>query len=268
MEYPSVLIGIPVKDAKLWLPKCLESLNKLEYPSNKIRVVFIYGKSKDHTLDIIRRYKKESKFTVEAYRENPMNIPKIPISAAFIAPIYRDYQELIEEDYFCLLDSDIIKFDPILLKRLVSLDVDLVAPYVWIIDRNPRVFFDTYCFRYKKYHFHPLYPPGINSNELLEIDSVGSCYVVKAEVFKKGEYRNPHPHIQFCNSIKKLGYKLYIDPKSHVYHYDLEKAGIYHFPIEVYLGKPIKPQVFIDYNNNIKNNDEVSQELKKIRKSV
>jgi len=266
MKYPSVLVGIPVKNSELWLAKCLESLEKLDYPSNKIRVIFLYGESRDRTLNIIKVYSSKSKYTVEAYRETPMNIPKIPVSAAFIAPIYKDYQELIEEDYFWLLDSDIIKFDPVLLKRLVSLDVDVVAPYVWIIDRDPRIFFDIYCFRYKGYHFHPINPPGINNNQLLEIDSVGSCYVVKAEVFKKGVYKNPHPHLQFCNSIRNLGYKVYIDPKSHVYHYDLEKAGIFHLPIEVYLGKPMKPQLFIDSNNNVKNSDEISKELSRIKK--
>jgi len=248
---PSVMIGIPIKNAQIFLPKFLTALDRLTYPNIK-RIIFNYGISKDKTLDIIKTYvkKKRLKAKIEIYSEPSMNIPNIPVSGAFIADIYKDFQELITEDYFLLLDTDIADIPNDYIERLLSYNKSIIAPYVWV-SRTPKIFYDTYIFRYKGCRFHPYYPPGLD-RDIIEVDSVGTTYLVKRDIFLKGQYNNPHPHLNFCSSLRKQGIKIYATSQVEVWHEDLERLGIGHMPVEYYFNKPVQYIPFIDNSGRVR----------------
>jgi len=204
----SVMIGTPVKNASIWLKDWIKMVESLTYKHK--RIVLSYGESSDETLQILKEWKKNSNLEIEVYKEPAMLIPSIPVSGALIAPVYRDFQTLISEDYFLLLDCDVVEAPKNLIEALLKHKVDLVAPCVWIKGR-PNWFYDTYAFRLNGYRFHPFNPPCKGKKELLQVDSVGTCYLATSKCFLDGEFSNPHPHIQFCNSIRKKGYKIFVD---------------------------------------------------------
>jgi len=257
----SVMVGVPVKDSAIWLPRFLEQLEKLEDVS---RVVFSYGLSRDHTIILLHQYANETKHPMEIILEPAM---PGPLSAAEIAPVYKDFQEILGEDgweeetHFLLLDADVMEVPADLIQRLMAHDKDIIAPFVWVDRSNPRQFFDVHCFRLYGYRFHPFSPPDPNDGKPFELDSVGSCYLTKYEPFKLVDYDNPHPHIRFCENAIKEGYEVWADPGTEVMHLDTMKVGIKKTPIEVMRGQPFTPPDYIKKDGTIVDNDHIAYAL-------
>ena len=227
----SVLVGVPVKESAIWLPRFLYQLDKL---SDVSRVVFSYGRSRDPTLDLLRRWEAETAHPTEIIRELDMSA----LSAAEIAPVYKDFQAILgekgwrEETHFLLMDADIMEVPPDLIQRLKVQNKDIIAPFVWTDRAIPRQFYDAHCFRLYGYRFHPFSPPDPYDGKPFEVDSVGSCYLVEHDVFKLIEYDNPHPHVQFCDNALDEGYEVWADPSIEILHLDPQKVGITKTPLE------------------------------------
>ncbi len=58
---PKVTFIIPVKNEERFLEPCIKSLLSLDYPKDKVEIVFAEGKSTDNTRVIIERYTKKNK---------------------------------------------------------------------------------------------------------------------------------------------------------------------------------------------------------------
>lgn len=257
----STMVGVPIKNAAVWLPRFLTQLEKLEDVS---RVVFIYGESRDPTLSMLRRWENETKHSTEIIAE-----PAMPeaLSAAEIAPIYKDFQSILgekgwrEETHFLLLDADIMDVPPDLIPLLKRQDKDIIAPFVYVDRAIPKQFFDVYCFRLYGYRFHPFLPPNPNDGEVFEVDSVGSCYLVEHDVFKLTDYENPHPHIQFCENALDEGYEVWADPSIEILHIDPMKVGIQKTPIELMRGQDYDPPPYIKKGGSLVPDEEIGKDL-------
>jgi len=215
----STLVGTPVKNAGLWLPKFLEELEKLRGVS---RTVFIYGESNDQTLDILNQWADTSRHEVEIFREPPLEAP----TAHQLGPLYQDFQDAMtsgDETHFLLIDADITRFPADLIYRLRKHGKDIIAPYVWVNGHVPPRFFDTYCFRYKGYRFHPFNPP--DPGQPFKVDSIGSCYLAKRDAFAFTPYGD-RPHRSFCQNAREMGFEVWADPTTKIYHVFLEALGI------------------------------------------
>jgi len=216
----STLVGVPVKNGGFWLPKFLTDLEQLEDVS---RVVFLYGKSDDSTLAILKDYKVGSKHKISIYNEPPL---QKAYSAHQIGKIYEDFQELLQngkESHFLLIDCDITSFPPDLITRLKKHDKDIIAPYVWTHGHVPDKFFDIYCFRVDGCRFHPFNPP--QPDKPMQVQSVGSCYLAKRAAFAFTPYGN-RPHISFCAKAMEMGFEVWADPTTKIYHVFVEQLGL------------------------------------------
>ena len=257
----SVLVGVPVKESAVWLPRFLEQIEKLEDVS---RVVFSYGNSRDPTLQFLKEWESETKHSTEIIHEPAM--PR-PLSAAEIAPVYKDFQDIIgekgwrDETHFLLIDADVMDVPADLIQRLMRHDKDIIAPFVWVDRAFPRQFFDVHCFRLYGYRFHPFLPPDPEDGKPFEVDSVGSCYLAKYEVFKLIEYENPHPHMRFCENALDEGYEVWADPGTEILHLDTMKVGVAKSPLEVLRGKKFDPPPFIKKDGSIIANEDFDKEL-------
>lgn len=257
----SVMVGVPIKDSAVWLPRFLTQLEKLEDVS---RVIFSYGRSRDPSLHLLQQYENHTKHPTEIIDEPAMSGP---LSAAEIAPVYKDFQDVIgekgweEETHFLLLDADIMEVPDDLIQRLKAHDKDIIAPFVWVDRANPRQFYDVHCFRIYEHRFHPFSPPDPNNGKPFELDSVGSCYLVKYEPFKLLEYDNPHPHIRFCENAMKEGYEVWADPGTEVLHLDTVKIGVKKTPIEMLRGLPFDPPDYLKKDGTIANDEQIAQDL-------
>lgn len=234
------MVAVKVKEAAMWLPRFLSLVEQLEDPVG--RVIFIYGDSVDASLRMLQHYKQTSRHKVEVYHE-----PYLPVACRtnyMLAAVKRDIQQLLrqgDEDYYLSFDPDLVQFPPDLISQLQKSGYDVVAPMVWIEKREVPTFFDTYMFRKDGCMFHLFRPPGLNATEPIPIDSFGNvCGLRKREAELAGKYNNPYPNIPFCKSLKEQGFTIYLDPRVHVYHCDLEYFGIMHHPIN-------HPYSFVDY---------------------
>ena len=253
----SVLVGVPIKNAAIWLPRFLEQLDKL---SDVSRVVFICGPCRDDTYPQLWRWGNDTRHPVEIFDEpTGMNA----LSAAQIGAVYKDFQDLMREDedetHFLLIDSDIMDVPPDLIQLLKRQDKDIVAPYVWVDRANPPQFFDVDCFRLNGFRFHPFLPP--DPGKSLMVDSVGSCYLAKREPFLACEYGNPHPHMIFCGHAIEAGYEVWADPRIKIQHLDSRRVGVVKTPLEILQGKPHNPPPFIKKDGSVVTNEEFVKEL-------
>jgi len=60
-DYPKVSFIIPVLNEEKTIKRCLDSIFDLDYPSEKIEIIFAIGPSSDKTNDIIYEYQKKHK---------------------------------------------------------------------------------------------------------------------------------------------------------------------------------------------------------------
>jgi len=240
----SIMIGTMIRNSGLWLPRYWEMIKKLDYPPDKIRIVFIYGISTDYTLKIAKKIFKEKHCKVEIYKEQ-FNLPMKQGGAQLAELAYKDWQELLEEDYFLLMDSDVIKTPSNLIKDLQKVDADIVAPYPW--SEKHRHFYDSWIFRINNVRFDPKDPPGKGLSYPIEVDSVGTCFLATNEVFKEIEITNPYPNLTLCLDAKKRGFRVAACPYIEVFHVDVEKLGIVHHPLPPKFGG-YPQQGFVDSN--------------------
>ena len=68
-NYPKVSFIIPVLNEEKTIKRCLDSIFDLDYPSDKIEILFAVGPSKDKTNDIIYDYQKKHKIHKEIHQE-------------------------------------------------------------------------------------------------------------------------------------------------------------------------------------------------------
>lgn len=215
----------PVKNACMWLSKFLSELDKV---NGLGRVIISYGDSFDGTIDILKKWTKETSLEVDIYHD-PANLKAM--SSAGIGILYRDYQKIIAETSSCshilLPDSDLLKMPKTLVETLLKHNKDIIAPYpyVYLHDKPCRLFYDVHIFRKDGYRFHPLRPPR-NNGQLIKLDSVGTCFLVKRKPFLDTPYGDPYPHMKFCNESREKGYEVWADPSTVVWHLDIPRLGL------------------------------------------
>lgn len=241
-ELPTVMAGVMVKNSAKWLPMFFEQVEGLSYPSDKLRIVFEYGISNDGTLELLKEYKSKSKFKVEVYQEPQDDELKFG-KAQCAAAIYKDFQKLIEEDYFLLLDSDLVKIPSNLIQELLKVDADVVAPYTY--SENHRHFYDSWIFRISNIRFSPDNPPGKGLKYPIRVGSCGCCFLATKEVWTTTDIINPYPNMTFCYNAGRRGYLIAGVPYVECIHLDLEKMGIIHMPLEQKYGGYPSSEAFL-----------------------
>jgi len=228
----SVLVGVPVKDAAIWLGRFLGQLEKLEDVS---RVVFYYGESRDPSLAILKEWAQKAPFPTEIYEDPPIRA----LSSDQIAPVYQEFQEIMrdgDETHFLTIDADIMKFPKNLIYLLKKQKKDVIAPYVWVENSVPPMFYDVDVFRYRGCRFHPFSPPDLGKS--FEVDSVGTCFLASRAAFISVNIWNPYPHRSFCDNVREGGFRVWADPRISIYHLNKPPLGIYPMPLEALEGKP------------------------------
>ena len=242
-EWPSIFIAILTKNDARYLPKFLKAMKELDYPKEKLRWVWLYGKSIDNTLDLILDFHKKETYKYEVYEEPVIDRPIN--SSLYNAELCNVFKEFYKgEDFVLFADTDVIEIPKNTLKEMVKLNLDIIAPYPYIKEGKKLRFYDTYVFRYQGWKFEHVEingkvydhtnPPFKNFKKPVELDSVGTFMLIKGEVFKKVNWSNPAPHLQFCLSAKELGYKVYALPYLKIIHASLESENP-HYPVEWYL---------------------------------
>ncbi len=227
---PTVTIGCPVRDREWILPAYLESLKKLDYPSDKISFIFILNDSKDFSKSILMDFKKENEKyynKIDIYTENKNAIKDKRVQATrrkifkSLAELRNSLLEKIETDYFFSIDCDILVF-PDTLKLLISNQKDIVAAVISNDSiQNPNAVYPNIRTnllvekegRMVHYYNYPL-------ESLFQVDCTGAIYLMTKEVCQKVryDYDDDGEDIPFCINAKKEGFEIWADSRIHANH--------------------------------------------------
>jgi MoaA/NifB/PqqE/SkfB family radical SAM enzyme len=237
-----VLVAFLVRDCEKWLDRFLACLDRLAYPEDTLQFAIIEGNSKDESWRLVETFASKHERVwlkkVDVQTDEPDSVPKRSARLGFLRNKIID-EALTDEAYVLWLDSDIVDFPRSLLTDLIKAQVDIVAPYVLI--ENSGLFYDTLAFRKDGFRFNPSITNGLASvqkpegaaclpNELYEVDSVGTCMLVNADVYRKGvRFGQNHPEseqVEFCLSARVRGFRVYVDPCVKVLHAELPKYGV------------------------------------------
>ena len=75
MEWPRVSILVPARNEEVYLPACLQSLEKLDYPENLLQFVIADDQSEDNTLYIIKEWVTKGENRVLVAVDSPQSKP-------------------------------------------------------------------------------------------------------------------------------------------------------------------------------------------------
>jgi len=294
----SVLIKSLFSNSSKWIDRFFNSLDKLDYPRDKLRFAFLEGGSRDNTWDRLKHFGD----THQNVSLSNMDVSDVSKRFERLALLRNKliYENLKDADYVFSVDSDIVYFPPETLKALINDNVDIVAPYVFI--EGTSQFYDTLAFRCRgqnfshKFPYRPILPgkkvgdmskvvsgltkrlrtmdPSARWSEegrltalkylsrfsevtylsglhealrgadkerwreeavlkyaanqsMFEVDSVGTCYLVKRRVYEGNVvYKGgDSEQVTFCNNARESGFRVWVDPSIIVHHVNLESQG-------------------------------------------
>lgn len=245
--------------AEPWLPKFLEQLERLDYPRNLLRYAFITAPcpKKDRTMEILFDWLRDKENFYLVHVKGPESKEQeseklesgVRRRVWLSANLGRKYattkmEGFPQPDFVFICDCDVIKMPRDALRRLVELDVDVVAPYVYVDPenkptnpwRNKRAFYDTWGFRFlhgphKGFQHPKTYAPWYARNiqnprvkadldkGLIPMMSVGANPVlVKREVLEECWYEGDEAIVGFCNLARGKGFKIWSYPAIEVIH--------------------------------------------------
>jgi GT2 family glycosyltransferase len=227
------------------LSRYLQQISSLTIPLNKIFFSWIEGDSKDKTYQSLFKFAKD-KTNISLIKKDT----KTPyygsqaVQGRFdaLTPLANLCLENAKSKskYMVWLESDLIVSNPNVFKTLIehlenNEKIGLIAPVIFFDPNDPKlsvdyptnkakkVFYDQFVFRDintdRRWDIHPPYSPNYKPNSLIEMNSAGSCVLFRSELIDKGcRLKKENVLIGFCESIRKLGYSIYVDARSEVYH--------------------------------------------------
>lgn len=270
-EIFDVLIVSLVNNSSKWIQRFLTCLSELvtyeRSKGNNFSILYIEGNSDDGSYELVSDWieKENGKLKKEIYSILKMDINS-DIQRFEKLAILRNMGIKIgfenkDYDYVLMIDSDII-FEKNLIEKMVRFingsGYDVVAPFIGIEKFRSFAndyFYDILAFRYKGKNFTHFFPYTMNENEfninniVLNMDSVGSCYLVKSEIFNINDFSNfniekcyeesknkvlclyesnegrKSEQVCFFESVKKKGYKVAFNRNIRVLHINLEQYG-------------------------------------------
>jgi peptide chain release factor subunit 1 len=244
LERKKVLVAFLVRDGEKWLTKFFKNLDKLDYPSQDLTFAIIEGNSQDGSWQMLSDFasKHEGVWLKKIDLEETSTADRAEAvrKRASRLGVLRNKvidEALKDEEYVFWLDSDIVEFPASLLRDLLKANVDIVAPYVLI--EGSGLFYDTLAFRKDGLKFAPDLGRvqtvtgavvGGLPDSLFEVDSVGTCMLVRTAVYRKG-VRFPDSDLEseqvgFCNLARKEGFRVFADPQVRVFHAELPRYGL------------------------------------------
>ena len=234
MSDKTVFIGSPCHNKVHAIEAHLRCIENLNYPKDKISLVYLLNDSVDGTKEIVVDYLGKLKDTnqyarVEIHEQNfghidgrladvrkGYNYGLYSLNEDFshfatVRNIHKDF--LQDEDYFFSVDCDVL-VKPNSLKMLMDSGRDFIGQPV--NNQENRESYPNAKWPNSNYNIAILTKKGYRMwknfpwNEILEVDLTGACVLMKAEIAKKIQYR-AHPFGEdagFVAFVKAYGYQI------------------------------------------------------------
>jgi MoaA/NifB/PqqE/SkfB family radical SAM enzyme len=225
----SIFVGIRIDNTQPWFAQHKRVVENLNYPKENLRIVYaiqdnVYAKTIAREL---KAFKESSGLNIEAFVD-PCDRNLRTFGPNMGSVIFNDWKKIFKEDYFMLLDSDIVGMPPYAIKEMVRVDEPIVAPYIHIYGDGR--FYQTWEYRLGGRMFSPTEVPGSGLLVPIEIETAGACMLVKGDVFKEIPFGDPYPTVTFCHNASTRGYRSVGLPYVIAMHENLGARGVYHRP--------------------------------------
>jgi len=95
--------------------------------------------------------------------------------------------------------------------------IDVIAPSVWA---GPS-FYDIWGFRDltgRKFDSGPPYSPALNGERLTELETAGSCLVMRGEVARSCRASDDEEIVGFCKDARSKGFRVFTDWQTRIFH--------------------------------------------------
>jgi hypothetical protein len=174
----SIFVGVRLDNIHPWFGQHLKVINSLNYPKDKLRIVYSLQDNVNvrTVAEKLKQFKDETGLNIEVYKESyDANLKKFGPEMSKV--IFNEWQKIISEDYFMLLDSDIVLIPPYAINEMIRVDEPIVAPYLYI--HGTQYFYDTWKFRLDGRLFNNTEVPGNGLLTPVKIDSAGGMMLVK-----------------------------------------------------------------------------------------
>lgn len=215
---PKVSIIFPIFNGWLDTKECLESIEQLNYPKEKLEVIVVDNGSTDGSQKVIKsiKSKSESKGIKFTLIENKANL-------GFAKAVNNGVRKA-KGEYLLITNNDVV-FDKNYLKNLVEFleknpNVGIVGGKVYY--KNPK---DKIAFGGAKFDFFTgVLKPNLKPDETFETDWVSGCdMLIRKEVIEKiGDFDKKFffyfEDLDLCLRAKKSGYKVIYYPKAILWH--------------------------------------------------
>lgn len=213
-----------VRDGMDYLPSYRRQIESLQLKGgDSWRLYILEGDSRDASHAFLQTWASEDP-RVRIGQEHVGDAMEQEDRAARWARVGNACFDLIPPDsthtHVLWLEADLC-FPPELLHRLVSHEVDILAPMIYL----GGVFYDTWGFRDLKGQkwnnlapFHPDFRPF----DLMEMGSVGSCVLFQREVLDAGiRFKGTYEDgllVGMCQDARAKGFKVYADTGTAILH--------------------------------------------------
>jgi hypothetical protein len=150
---PPVSVLIPVRNAERFLPTCFDLICGLDYPKDKINIVFGHGDSEDQSKALIDQFKLQHGAEFAGVRcvktlENPLRVKrsarwKPKYQRARRAALARARNQLLREglgaeaEWALWIDADLVDYPPDILRRLLREREKIVTPDCVLVPGGP-----------------------------------------------------------------------------------------------------------------------------------
>lgn len=187
---------------------------------NNIDFYLVEGDSKNNTFDMLRE-KIGRRRKIKVFKSDT-GLPQMgsTVHETRFKCLTRTANPIIDiiadksYDYFWFIDSDLI-YNSGLLERLISLDLDVVAP----LSMAATVLYDIWAFRGLNGISVGPHLNWVNGLNPIELSSVGGCVLVRHEFIRLGaRMTETESIVGLCKESAKLGASVWADPGSVVWH--------------------------------------------------
>lgn len=196
----------------------------LQSRDSVLRLIAVEGDSIDNTRQQLMRMAEYANLPIELHirehgcrewgsTEEPERLEKLSyVANGIFEGVYE------HDDVLIYVESDLIWHPEVFLRLIDQLKpgVDVIAPMTFAGE----AFYDIWGFRKNGVRFGPFEPfhKEINLQELNQVDSVGSCLVMRAEVARRCRATHNMALVGFCQDVWDKGFTVNADPRERIYH--------------------------------------------------
>ncbi|QWU14439.1 Anp1 protein [Paenibacillus sophorae] len=230
-ELPTITLAAPIQNRDFVLNQYLDHIYKIDYPKNRLELLFVLNNSSDHSEEILRIFKKKHNdeykcITIDTYnRDVPQDTRKTSIRNEYIyqhLSILKNYIMFkVKTEKLMFIDSDILVPDSVI-NNLLKSKKNIVSGLIYngyLVDpeqpyKYPNVMRlnEHNCYE----HISNSYirnAPQLKEQQLIKVDLTGAVFMLDKQVYKKIKF-GYHPQGEdayFCAMAQRNGFEIWCD---------------------------------------------------------